>query len=297
MQKILIIKLGALGDVVRTTPLLRVLKGEITWITQSNALPLLKNNPCLHTLWDVQHLPAFLDKNYYDLVINLDEDPRACRLATGLKKRELIGPYCSSNGINYTDSSAAWFDMSLISRLGKKAANREKWENRRSYQEILFSFLNKKFKAEEYILPCKTGKSEHLKKIIGLEARAGERWVAKQWPRFPEFIRNLDRHKVPYRQFHQSPTLRQFIDQIDRTDFVVTTDSLTLHLALGLKKKIVALFTCTSPHEIYDYSRTVKIVSPLLKKHFYSTEKSLESGQAIPPEKVFESLRQLHFDS
>ena len=33
MRNMLIIKLGALGDVVRTTPLLRVLEGKMTWVT------------------------------------------------------------------------------------------------------------------------------------------------------------------------------------------------------------------------------------------------------------------------
>src|SRR5579885_2276173 len=36
-REILVIKLGALGDVIRTTPLLRVLEGRITWVTSTVA--------------------------------------------------------------------------------------------------------------------------------------------------------------------------------------------------------------------------------------------------------------------
>src|SRR5437764_15441887 len=41
-MKVLIIKLGATGDVVRTTPLLRQLDGLVSWITAENNLPLLE---------------------------------------------------------------------------------------------------------------------------------------------------------------------------------------------------------------------------------------------------------------
>ena len=37
----LILKLGATGDVVRTTPLLKHLAGEVSWITAAKNVPLL----------------------------------------------------------------------------------------------------------------------------------------------------------------------------------------------------------------------------------------------------------------
>jgi hypothetical protein len=66
---------------------------------------------------------------------------------------------------------------------------------------------------------------------------------------------------------------------------------LALHIALALKKKVVALFTCTSWHEIHGYGRMEKIVSPLLEKYFYNTTKeALKSGEVIEPSRVFEAL-------
>jgi len=41
-MSVLIIKLGATGDVVRTTPLLRRLDGPVSWITAENNLTLLQ---------------------------------------------------------------------------------------------------------------------------------------------------------------------------------------------------------------------------------------------------------------
>ena len=42
LMSVLIIKLGATGDVVRTTPLLRRFDGPVSWVTAENNLPLLE---------------------------------------------------------------------------------------------------------------------------------------------------------------------------------------------------------------------------------------------------------------
>lgn len=292
MNRILIIKLGALGDVVRTTPLLRVLKGEITWVTKPNAVPLLRGNPFLKEVIEIEKSFQELAKKEFDMVLSLDEDNLASDLANRLKKKELIGTYKSLSGVQYTDSSREWFDMSLISRLGKARADKKKWENRKSYQEILFGMLQKKFREEEYILPYAPQHSATKRsKLVGIESRAGERWVAKRWGQFPLFLQLLRRNNISYLQFKEAPTLQGFLKQIERTACVVTTDSLALHLALGLKKKIIVLFTCTSPHEIHGYDRTIKVVSPLLKRYFYTTKNTVTSGNAISVQKVFHALQ------
>ena len=40
-MKTLIVKLGAMGDVIRTTPLLHVLEGDVCWVTKKESIPLL----------------------------------------------------------------------------------------------------------------------------------------------------------------------------------------------------------------------------------------------------------------
>src|SRR6266480_2390738 len=69
---ILIAKLGATGDVVRTTPLLRRLSGDITWVTAAKNTVLLaglRNNlRCL--AWEER--TSALD-THFDLVINLED--------------------------------------------------------------------------------------------------------------------------------------------------------------------------------------------------------------------------------
>lgn len=293
-SKILIIKLGALGDVIRTTPLLRVLKGEITWVTKANALPLLQRRRFLERALEISTAFRILRGAPFDLVLSLEEDSLACELAGIVRAKELIGTFKGNRGIQYTDSAREWFDMSLISRLSKKTADKKKWENKASYQEIIFRMIGRKFQGEEYLLPYNTLQEKVRKtKIVGLETRAGERWMAKRWGRFPDFIKILTKNNIPFSRFKRFPTLLAFMKEIDSTSCVITTDSLALHLALGLKKKVIALFTCTSPTEIYGYARTIKIASPLLHKYFYTTKRTLKPGEAVKPEKVFCELQKI----
>jgi heptosyltransferase-2 len=54
-KKIVIVKLGALGDVLRTTPILFALErkhpnAHITWVTKKNAKDMLEVTPRIHRL-------------------------------------------------------------------------------------------------------------------------------------------------------------------------------------------------------------------------------------------------------
>ena len=68
----LIIKLGATGDVVRTTPLLSRLGGHVTWLTEAKNTVLLEglkeNLRCVS--WRQRQI---LLSTKYDLIINLED--------------------------------------------------------------------------------------------------------------------------------------------------------------------------------------------------------------------------------
>jgi len=65
-----------------------------------------------------------------------------------LKTKKFIGVYFDfkENKIYYTKESKKWYDMSLISKYGKRMADFLKWKNRKSYQEILFEMIAKNLK-------------------------------------------------------------------------------------------------------------------------------------------------------
>ena len=149
----LIIKLGASGDVVRTTPLLRCLDGAVTWVTAAKSAVLLQGLPrevrCVP--WDQRHLVSDAD---YDLVINLEDDWESSAFVQKLRFQRLFGAHLDSEGaIRYTQDSRRWFDLSLISTLGREKADLLKLRNRRTYQEMVFEGLGFLFDGETYLLP------------------------------------------------------------------------------------------------------------------------------------------------
>lgn len=286
---ILVIKIGALGDVLRTTPALSVLRGGVTWVTSEAAAPLLAGNPLIERLYCNGHYPDSLLDEEFDLVVNLEDDVSAATLASKIKTKRLIGAYLREGNLVYTESASEWFDMSLISRFGKKRADEVKMNNRRTYQEFLFSMLGDRFEGEEYLLtmPLKTIPTPNL---VGLEIRTGEVWPMKRWNKFEALAHRLTKAGFKLKTFQQRDRLEEYVDDINECEYIVCGDTLAMHLGLALRKRVVAIFTCTSPHEIDDYGRMIKVISPLWKEYFYRRDFDPAPAEAISVESVFEAV-------
>jgi len=227
----------------------------------------------------------------------LDEDYQAAKLASEVKKKELIGVFVDSKGeLKYTESSAQWFDMSLISKYGKEKADELKKKNTKTWQEILFNMLGLKFNGEEYLIniPVQCHSKQYNDKfIIGLENRAGDRWPTKVWNKFYELSLLLKSDGYECRFFQNRDNIYDYIKDIAECSLIVTPDTLTLHLALALRIPTVGIFTCTSPTEIYGYGRLIKIVSPLLHKAFYKTDYIHDAVDAISLDSVYKAVKSL----
>ncbi len=75
MQKVLLIKTGAAGDIVRTTVLLNALKGEITWVAESKYVDILPDDqPSLERVLSIEEAAEKLTQEKFDLTISLEED-------------------------------------------------------------------------------------------------------------------------------------------------------------------------------------------------------------------------------
>jgi len=264
--RILIIKLGAIGDVLRTTTVLREIDGEIIWVTKEESFPLLSKNQKIKTLTT---LSAFLSGHErfeeFDLVLSLDDEVDACRMASSVKSKRLVGAYLEGGSRIYSESSAGWFDMGLISRFGLDRANDLKRANTKTFQELLFEMLGLEFKGQKYDFFLQ--KDDHKKNAgqlrVGIETRAGDRWPMKQWSRYEELPLGLDNSKFGFTFFEQRPTLDAYIRDIAECDLIITGDTLCMHLGIALEKRVVALFGPTSADEIYDYGIVTKIASPI----------------------------------
>lgn len=201
---ILIFKLSALGDVLRTTSLLRPLlarypKAKLTWVTSQAALPLLENNPYLAEFlaWGPE-TKKLLSGRKIDLVLSLEEDEGIARLITqSLTARDVVGVVWTGRGLAYSPSSAPYYDMSLLNRDpdgGLTNANRLKKANQKTYLELWATILGLPALDQEALRPvlrlqdsdraaAKTvlGSLPELKRpLIGFNPSAGNRWPAKR---------------------------------------------------------------------------------------------------------------------
>jgi heptosyltransferase-2 len=266
-MKVLIIKLGATGDVVRTTPLIRRLNGQITWLTEGKNIVLLEGlNDSLRCFsWEGRE--SALDTRY-DLAINLEDTLDVGQFLKAVRCGEIFGAYVDSGGsLRYTENSRCWFDLSLISSYGRRKADHLKFLNRQTYQEMIFRGLGLRFTGETYLLP-KPIETE-LRGDVAIAAEAGSIWPMKKWAYYSELKRQLEARGFIVNMLPKRSSLLQHLSDVKNHRCLVGGDSLPMHLALGTDTPCVSLFTCTSPWEIYDYAIQKKIVSPLLEEFFY----------------------------
>ncbi|MBI5882404.1 MAG: glycosyltransferase family 9 protein [Elusimicrobia bacterium] len=203
-RRILIVKLSALGDVLRTTSLLRPLarrhpQARISWLTSKAALPLLETNPWISELATSEE--GLSPGPGFDLVLSLEEDASAARLASAVCRGELVGVTVGGGGLSYTPSSAPYYDLSLLHRDadgGHAAADRLKAANKLTYAELWLKVLGlpkpaKKdglrpvlvLSAEDRASAAAFARKAGLADgpaAIGLNPGAGSRWPAKQVP-------------------------------------------------------------------------------------------------------------------
>jgi len=283
-MNILIAKLGATGDVVRTTPLLSRLSDQITWLTAAKNTVLLeglKNNlRCIS--WEERK--EALD-THYDLIINLEDTLDVAQFLKATQSSEMVGAYIGSdNSLCYTENSRRWFDLSLISSYGREQADRLKLLNRRTYQEMIFSGLGFQFVDETYLLPepIETG----LSGDVAIAAEAGEVWPMKKWAYYDELKQQLEDRGLTVNVLPKRSSLLEHLADVRNHKCLVGGDSLPMHFALGTATRCVTLFTCTSPWEIYDYGIQKKIVSPLLEEFFYKRGYDERATTAISVEEV-----------
>jgi len=284
--QVLIIKLNATGDVVRTSTLLHKLTGEITWVTAKNNVSLFDdlaaNVKCV--CWGTDELNA-LRGSAYDLVISLEDELDTANFVKSLKYQQLFGAYVDDSGkMRYTDSAKAWFDLSMISVHGRAKADQLKYENRRTYQDLVFEGLGYRFAGEKYILP-KVPFTD-LRGDVAIAPVAGKVWPMKAWAYYEQLKTELETRGFKVNMLPFRETLKEHIGDIQGHRCLVGGDSLPMHLALGVNVPCVSLFNCTSPWEIHDYGIQTKFISPLIGEFFYKRTFDARATTAISLEDV-----------
>ncbi len=289
-KRILIIKLDAIGDVLRTTCVLPPLAkahptAAIDWLTRPEALPLLENNPYLSDAIALgPEALVLLSALHYDEVINLDPGKTSAALAKLASGARKTGFVLDARGLVTATNPAAemWLKMGLFDDL--------KRSNTRSYPDIMCEILGVPSEAMGYVLELEEAeiasaraRLEELgitfdRPVIGLNTGAGDRWALKKW-REDGFVDLIDRlhedhgagvqvmllggrdelerndriaarSKGPVFNSGFDPDIRRFAALVSLCDVTVCGDTLALHLAIASGGRVVALFGPTSAAEI-----------------------------------------------
>jgi ADP-heptose:LPS heptosyltransferase len=287
-MNILIIKLGATGDVVRTTPLLGRLSGSITWITAAKNCVLLDGlaDNLRHFSWEASARALDIP---YDLVINLEDTLEVALFLKSVRSTEIFGAYTKrDSALRYTENARRWFDLSLISSYGREEADRLKLLNRQTYQELIFTGLGLRFAGDAYLLPnpIETG----LSGDVAIAAEAGHVWPMKKWAYYGQLKEALESKGFTINILPERRSLLEHLADVRSHRCLVSGDSLPMHFALGTRTPCVTLFICTSPWEIYDYGVQEKIVSPRLEEFFYKRGYDNRATTAISVDEVLDAV-------
>jgi len=289
--RILLIKLGAAGDVIRTTPLLAPLRREhpdhaLTWVTDfPDLLPAAVDDP---VRLEARMLP-WLQQTRFDLAINLDKDREACALLRQVNADRKVGYTLDDDGLCAPVAGAvdpvqaaatrAKFETGLFDDVNQACTL--------SYPQEIFAICGYGFAGEEYVLdrpePAPAFDLPDGRAVVGLNTGCGGRWTSRLWPeeRWAKLAASLrtagfavvllggpDEDAKNRRLAAASGAcypghfpLRTFIGLVDRCDLVVTAVTMAMHLAIGLRKRLVLFNNIFNPHEFELYGRG-EIVAP-----------------------------------
>jgi heptosyltransferase-2 len=312
--RILVIKLDATGDVLRTAGIVPSLQAKypsvhITWITEPDTVPLLELVPGIDQIWpnDGQLWSKLLTEKF-DLTFGLDCSKNCAALAFLSKADKKISFSLDEAGQLQPLSPAAgkWFQMGLWDNL-KRA-------NRRTYQEILWEICelpppvnppvitipeHLKSEAEEFASRTEISRNGP---VIGLFTGAGQRWPQKSLTLSKQ---KMLLHKLAEKCSHSSiivfggpgeeqqntallknslpnvinagcrNPLPKFASLVNLVDILITPDTLALHVGLALRKQIIAYFGPTSPWEVDLFGFGEKIIAPVDCIACYQTDCAL----------------------
>ncbi|HEX9934575.1 MAG TPA: glycosyltransferase family 9 protein [bacterium] len=313
-ERILIIKLGAIGDVIRTTPILRRLKAEypdaaVHWMTHTpEVVPGSVDRVYLFRAEDLETVKA----TPYDFLFNLDKDREACALANVVQAKE-------KKGFVLKDGQCWPLDEPARRKWITGLFDDETRKNDKSYPREIFEICGFEYEGEEYILdapPTREWTLPEGQTVIGLNTGCGSRWRTRLWPE-PYWIdlakrlvaagytviflggeqeheKNRRLSKASGAQYLGHFPLPVFMDLVNQCHLIVTAVTMALHIAIGLKKKIVLFNNIFNRHEFELYGRGIILEPDKECKGCYLNDCEESCMDRIKPDAVFESVNGLN---
>ncbi len=324
-KKILIMQLGAMGDVVRSTSILPAIKEKygrdikITWLTSGECKFFLENSQHVDEILIYSpEINLRLQQERFDVLFNLEISPPATILANLVDAKEKFGYYFNKDGHPST------FNKGAETYLHSAFSDYLNRTTKKPYQEMIFEALNLEYKKQGYSFKPKIDKAyaqrflekNRLKsddKIVGINMGSASRFPSKTWhlDEVKELISKLgSKYKVillggpneinKQEEFKKiaitndfNNTLEEFCSVLSICNVLITGDSLHLHLAIAMGKPTIALFFTTPPWQIESYDFLKVLTSNLLENYYMSDLYHEELTKSISSNEVLECLKSM----
>jgi len=291
-KKILIIKIGGMGAVVRATPIIHKINelfpnSKIFWLTD---YPLLV--PKADNIFPLKYSfesTSILKNMEFDFVFSFDKDLDSCSVAKEVKAKVKKG-FSQNNGtiVPFDEDSFDKFKLGLFDDLMKL--------NNKKYSEDIFEICGFEWNGEEIIPPEYKLPKINLKtnkKIIGIQTGTSPNYDTRHFSKdklislIPlltkkyevillggpneDSLNNYLSKKTKAKYFGLLP-LQEFIGLISLCDLVITPVTFVLHMAIGLKRKIILINNVLPDTEFYLYGLGVTLEPDIPCKRCYKTK-------------------------
>jgi heptosyltransferase I len=289
--RILIVRLGAMGDIIHALPAAAHLRqtfpgAHIAWLAERRWLPLLEGNPNLNevlvldrsSIWKTC-ASALALRNRFDTAYDLQglfKSAIPARLGAPVvqghsQPREVLARMFFTHRVNATSPHIVNQFMEIAG--APDNAPREFWLPPGQPEGTL--------PAQDFVLAS---------------PRAG--WVAKEWPHFDQLAHLLAQRGVPLvlngapnSGFPHQSTLAGLIHATRRAAAVIGVDSGPLHIAAALAKPGVAIFGPTDPSRNGPYGGSIRVLRHSSAKTSYRRSPLTDpSMNAISAEQVLQAL-------
>lgn len=319
-KRILIIKLGAIGDVIRTTPLVVKYKTlypncKITWLTWTpDILPASQVDEILK--WDVNSI-MYAQHSTWDIAINLDKEKEAGALLSVIDAKEKYGYVLKDNEIQpCNDLANHKFSTGMFDDVSKA--------NTKSYLQEIFEICGFIHNGEPYLMDNHADKGYKWnlpegKQIIGMNTGCGGRWTTRLWSidkwvelvgilkgKYPdaeilllggeaEDTRNKEIQQRSGALYLGYFGLNEFINLVDHCHAVITQVTMGMHITLALGKRIVLMNNIFNPYEFDLFGKGQIVMPDKACKCFYrgSCLDGVSCMEQLPAAKIANALAEI----
>lgn len=291
-KAILVIHLGAMGSVVRSTALLRKIKAVnpdsyVVWLTERPSHEILKYHPAIDKIFELNFESLLSLKAFeFDTVYALDKDLKTAGLLPFLNAKSIKG--FSAHPLN---GSIQPVDANATELWSLGLSNQKKFfENKKSEIQLLFETCGFPFNHERYWLSLSDielresewrrqqwlGKKSHL---IGINTGCGNvitykkmstasliKLIGQIQEMIPEaqivllggkdettINDEIHRHHPGVILFDTQKGLRDGLQSIHAVDVLISGDSFAMHAGIAFGKYTLAWFGPTCAHEVDFY--------------------------------------------